>query len=728
MPLFLARRLLAGTAIFCTAVVPAAAFAQSAETPAPDTGSGEVSNSAAIGLGDIVVTASKRSENLQKAPAAISVVGGDLIADVGLVDATQLTKLVPSLVIGRQGQNAVVFLRGVGQTNSTPAAQPGISLNIDGVYLPRELGGSSLFDLERVEVLPGPQGTLYGRNSAGGAINLVTRKPGTDFAAEGYVEVGNYALVHGFGAVDIPVADGVAVRGALDVNQRDGYLSNGAFDEDSLAGRVSVNLEPSDRVSALVQYSYIRQGGVGMAFMSRGGDAGPPFGSTTDPWFNSFPNDDLSYRNRGHIVTGNLGIELNDDITLNYIPSYMQDRSLHNLQFNGNMFNAFRQSVKQYSQELRLANSGTGPLNWLAGLFWYKSHSTIDVDLNPAYALGFPVPFVFVNFDNKLKSWAAFGQATYSVSDALRVTLGGRYSHDKFDGGGSQIVLSPPAPSGSVEIFDGSGKKGRADWKIGAEYDAAPQSMLYLTAQSGYLQGGFTAVDKDAGLPRTFEPVKLIALTGGAKNRFFDNRLQINNEIFFYSYKNYQAQTVGVGANGATKFLVLNVPKTEIYGDQLDVMYSATENTDLNLSVAYLHAKVTKGFAPPTTPPPAGFRSFKGFDMPNAPKWTINASIEHRFPLSNGGRITARVASTYNSGYWTVFSQEAYTHQGSFTKTDANLTYNSPEDRWYFGAWARNLENNASYYGAGQPEFDGAHVPTFIDAPRTYGVRAGFNF
>lgn len=720
MTLRIVRKLLTGTAIFCAAAMPAGAFA--AEAPAADAAS---KASAPEGLAEIVVTANKRSENLQKAPAAVSVIGGDAIQSGGLVDATQLTKLVPSLVIGRQGQNAVVFLRGVGQTNSTPAAQPGISMNVDGVYVPRELGGASLFDLERVEVLPGPQGTLYGRNSAGGAINMVTRKPGTDFGAEGYVEVGNYALIHGFGAVDIPVAEGIAVRGALDVNKRDGYLSNGAFDEDSLSGRVSVSLKPSDRVSALVQYTYIRQGGVGMGFMSRG-TANPPFGSTTDPWFNSFPNRDLSFRNRGHIINGNLSIDLNDDVTLSYMPSYMEDTSRHALQFNGNSFAVFNQTVDQYSQELRLSSSGTGPLNWLAGLYWYKSHSTIDVDLNPAFAVGFPAPFVFVNFDNKLNSWAAFGQATYSVSDAFRVTLGGRYSNDKFEGGGSQVV-APPGPPVN-DIYDGSGKKGRADWKIGVEYDVAPQSMLYLTAQSGYLQGGFTAVDRNAGLPRTFEPVKLIALTGGTKNRFLDNRLQINNEIFFYSYKNYQAQTVGVDAAGLTKFLVLNVPKTEIYGDQLDIVYSATVNTDLNLSVAYLHAKVTEGFAPPPPPVPAAFKSFKGFDMPNAPRWTINAAIEQRFPLSNGGRVTARVASAYNSGYWTVFSQEAFTHQDSFTKTDANLTYNSPEDRWYFGAWVRNIENNASYYGAGQPSFDGAHVPTFIDAPRTYGVRAGFNF
>lgn len=712
-----ARGLTADTAMFLAAFMPAVALAQSA-APA-----GEADTDSSGGLADIIVTASKRSENLQKAPSAVSVVGGDRIADSGLVDATQLSKIVPGLVIGRQGANAVLFLRGVGQTSSTPAAQPGISLNIDGVYVPRELGGATMFDLERVEVLPGPQGTLYGRNSAGGAINLVTRKPGREFAAEGFAEVGNYGLVHTFGAVDVPVAESLAVRAAVDVNMRDGYLSNGANDADSLSGRISALYEPGSGVSALLQYTYLRQGGVGMAYMAKGGDKGPPFGSTSDPWFNSFPNDDLSYRYRGHIVTGNVGIDLSDNITLNYIANYSQAKLEHRLQFFGTLHNRYPQSLKQYSQELRLANDGTGRLKWLAGLFWYKAESLADVNLSIP---GGP-PIVFVHFGNKLDSWAAFGQATYSISDAFRLTVGGRYSSDKFDGEGSQVAVFPP-PAVS-QTYAAALRKGRADWKIGVEYDAAPQSMLYLTAQSGYLQGGFTQVDIRSTLPKTFDPVKLIAFTGGAKNRFLDNRLQINNEIFYYIYSDYQTQTVGIDQNtNLTAFLIRNAPKTVIYGNQLDVTYNATDNTDLNVSVAYLHSEITKGFSPPSTPAPAGFNSFKGYEMVNAPKWTINGAIEQRFPLGNGGKITARVSSTYNSGYWTVFTQEAYTRQKSFTKTDANLTYYAPEERWYLGAWIRNMENTATYFGTGQPSFDGSFVPTFIDAPRTYGLRAGFNF
>lgn len=675
------------------------------------------------GLQDIVVTANKRSENLQRAPAAVSVVGEDLLANAGIVDITQLNKLVPSLVLGKQGSNAVLFLRGVGQTSSTPAAQPAISQNIDGVYVPRDLGGTVMFDLERVEVLPGPQGTLYGRSAAGGVINLVTRKPGKDFAVEGSINVGNYALVHGFTGVDVPLTDGLYFRGALDINKRDGYVSNGTMDEDSLAGRASLLFEPSDRVSALLQYTYIRAGGLGVNLKAKGG-ANPPFGSTTDPWFNSFPTDDTSFHQRGHIITGSLDVDLNDDVTLSYIGNYSKSTTLQKQQFFLTLFAEFPLKVWQVSQELRLTNNGSGRLKWLGGLYWYKSHSNMGPTLSVP---GGGPKIASVLFDNKLDSWAAFGEATYSVSDDFRVTVGGRYSSDKFDGSGYQINFLPPP--GSSEFYDASERKGRVDWKVGVQYDAAAQSMLYLTAQSGYLQGGFTQVDKGSNFDKTFKPVEMIALTGGSKNRFFGNSLQINAEIFYYSYKNYQTQTVALDpVTNVTKFIIRNMPVTEIYGNQLDIVYSPTRNTDLSLSVAYLHSEVTKGIAPPSTPPPVGYKSFLGYEMPNAPKWTINGSIEHRFPLANGGNITARIASSYSSGYWLSFNQEAFTRQGSFTKTDANLTYNAPDGRWYLGAWARNLENSAVYYGAQSPSFDGASVPAAIDAPRTYGIRAGFNF
>lgn len=673
--------------------------------------SGESSEDAYKGITEIVVTASKRTEGLQETPAAVSVVGGDVIGTLGVVDMTQMSKLVPSLVIGKQGSNAVVFLRGVGQTNSSPAAQPGISTNIDGVYLPRELAGGALFDLERIEVLPGPQGTLYGRNAAGGAINLVTRKPGSDFGTEGFLEAGNYSLFHAFGAVDVPLSDNVAVRGALDVNNRDGYLSNGGNDADMLSGRLSISVNPNEDLSAIVQYTHYREDGLGAQNIAIGTD-NPPFGSNDDPYFDSFPTDDVFQHQRGHIVTATVNLRLNDSLDLTYVPGYMRFESETGLQFNGSLYGINIQDMEQYSQELRLSNSTTGPLQWLTGLFWYRAEPSIFVEL------GLPA-FSSVHFSNDLESYAGFGEATYSISDRFRLTAGGRYSRDSFDGDGFQNLVVPGHEA--LILFGAQDTKDRMDWKIGAQFDVTSDSTLYATAQSGYLQGGYTQADITSDQPRTFEPVTLTAFTVGSKNRFLGNRLQINNEIFYYSYKNYQLQTTPIDeTTGETVFLIVNVPKASIYGDQLDITYSASRDTDVNLSVAYLNAKITDGLD--------AVPSYDDFELPNAPEWTINASVEQRFPLHNGGHLSARVASTYNAGYWTVFTHDLYSRQESFTRTDANLTYHSPDDRWNIGAFVRNIEEAVVYHGSNSSPAPGSFIPTFIDAPRTYGVRVGFDF
>lgn len=474
---------------------------------------------------------------------------------------------------------------------------------------------------------------------------------------------------------------------------------------------MTASIKPGGGFSALLQYSHTRENGLGTAALFRG-TANPPFGSATNPWFNSYPTDGFFLRNRGHVLTGNFTYELNDNVTISYLPSYMRAKSDYNNEF-GFLFANFTQSVKQYSQELRLSGN-SDRLKWLLGLYWYKSNSGLFVKASPAAIIP---PIVFVNLTNRLKSYAGFGQVTYSITDALRLTVGGRYSSDGFNGGGNQIVI----PTAFSEFYNASKRKGRADWKLGAEYDVGARSMLYATVQSGYLQGGWTQTDVSSPFPKTFKPVKLVAFTAGSKNRFLDNRLQINNEVFYYSYKDYQTQTVTADqATGQTAFLVFNLPKSEIYGDQLDIAYSVDDNTDLNFTAAYLHTKITKGFP---TPPTA-----QGLELPNSPKWTLNGSIEHRFPLANGAKITARVASSYNSGYWLLFTHVPFSRQKSFTKTDVNLTYYGVDDKWYFGTWGRNLEKSAVYYGSNLPDAPGLPILTSIDAPRTYGVRAGFKF
>jgi iron complex outermembrane receptor protein len=696
------RRLFAGTATACAVAIPASAL--TAEPP--------IQPAAEATLDEVIVTAGKRAVDVQDLPAAVSVLNEETLARGGISDAVQLTKLIPGLVIGKQSAVGVVFLRGVGQNVSTPNSQPGVSMNINGAYMPRELTGSSFFDLERIEVLPGPQGTLYGTNAAGGAVNLITRRPRSEYGSDAFVEAGNYSAVHAFAGVDAPLGDRTAVRLALDYNEHDGYLSNGANDADSLGARLSLSVNPSDQLSILAQYQYTRDRGIGPQNLMRG-TANPPFGSASDPYVDTFPTNGLFQKNDGHILTGEVHYTFDNGISLSWIPSYMRSQNDSAVQYNGFLKGRFKFEVEQYSSELRLTSPSSERLKWLVGLYWFRSMPLAEVQV------GLPTtpPFNFVNIYNTWQSYAAFGEATYSVTDSLRLTVGGRVSLDGYDGYGNQIAFVP-APS-TILFGAKEDNGGRGDWKLGVEYDLTADSMLYASVQSGYMQGGYTQADLNSPSAHTFKPAKLLAFTGGSKNRFLDGRLQINNEIFYYDYRDYQLQTVVFDQSvGSTIFLIVNVPKAEIYGDQLDLSYRPAENTNIALSVIYQSAKVVRGLN--TVP------SSEGYRLPSAPKFVANLTLEQRFPLSNGSYLAARLASTYNSGYWTEFTHDDFSFQESFTKTDINVSYNAPGDRWSIGAYVRNIEDEATYYSSvAGPD---AALPTFIDAPRTYGVRVEAKF
>ena len=196
-------------------------------------------------LAEIVVTSLKISQTAQSVPAAVTAVNGDELDKLGVTDLQSLAALVPSLQINTIRTQASITFRGVGQTLNSPNADPQNAVNLNGLYVPMEMSGVSFYDVERAEVVPGPQGTLYGHNATGGVVNVITKRPGTEYGGEGFVEYGNYQTVHAFAALDVPVNDQFAVRGALNVLSHNGYYNNGEDDADSKAGRLTGVWKPS---------------------------------------------------------------------------------------------------------------------------------------------------------------------------------------------------------------------------------------------------------------------------------------------------------------------------------------------------------------------------------------------------------------------------------------------------------------------------------------------------
>ncbi len=707
-----AKRLgIAMLALLCTSP----AFSrEAAKAAGPDASATPKADPMASGaLQEVVVTATKRSENIQKVAAAVTAVAGSSLSSAGITDPTMLASAVPSLVSGAKGGiDGLIFLRGVGQTVGANNAQDGVAANFDGVSLQREIGVGELFDLKNVQVLPGPQGTLYGGSAAGGMINFETAPPTRHAGADISVEGGDYGLIHIMGDVNGPVGGKLAVRGAFNYDRNSGYQPNGLDDNRAVDGRLSALLQATDDLSifALVQYDH--RGGHGPANVLKGPNTISPYQSPTSPWSDTYPTSGLYMDSRDVIALAKINYHFAGNLNLSYIPSFTYAHDDPNLEFQflygtplATVTGGFPVHMQQYTQELRLSNDVGGRSAWIAGLYWETSTHFFGV------ALPEPKPVIFLNYFNNLDNYAAYGQYTFSVLPWFRLTGGARLSSDKFDGGGDAV-----SPRGAYS-FGAAKRDQRFDWKMGTEVDLTSSSMAYLTVQTGFVQGGYTQTPASSPLPKVLEPETLLSYTAGVKNRFLHDTLQVNDELFYYDYKDYQLQLL-VGVTNAAA----NAPKSRIYGDQFDVKYLFTSNNELDLDAEYTSAKIINGVLPGIT------TNFSGYTLPGAPFLTISAGLQHSFELANGGSISAGVRTYFNSGYWTVYTHDVNSHQESYTRTGVNVTYHTPSGNWDLGAFARNLENTAVYTGCSAATAPGDPNACFIQAPRTFGVRLDGHF
>jgi len=722
-----------GTAVFILAgaacVQPASASAASGDESAigsgaadaiPASSSGVDSGAASSGAGDsadeagglqeITVTAEKRSSDTQRTAAAVTAIGGDHLQALGITDNRGFETVIPSAVFKQSGSVTQTFIRGVGSNLSLPAVDPGVSFNVNGVYLPREVGSNPLFDIERVEVLPGPQGTLWGHGAAGGAINVITNAPTRELGGSGLLEVGNYGEVHTTLVGNFPLSDSLAVRAAVDAHRHDGYLSNGGNDDKGIGGRVTVAYNPSNALSVLLYGNYYAAGGIGPVSITTN-----PFLDPNNHWYAATNTNGLFQKIHNYLVNGEINYDLGS-VKVTYIPAYLS--AYVNLSIGSGPLargipglgnNPLHQQIEetQNSHELRIANSNPGKLNWVGGLY-YDYFTERFLQATPAAV----APFNFTNTTNIPKqantSYAAFGQATWSLTDWLRLTGGGRISSDKKD-----------LPIGYINIggvqtpISANHTWGKFDWKAGIEADIAPRSMVYLTVQTGGVPGGYAQAPKTPTFDNIVRPEALKSYTAGIKNRFLDNRLEVNNEVFYYDYDNYQVTALLAVAHTN---VLLNAQKTKIYGDQLDVRLLLTPQDQIAVSLGLLSAKYTE-FVIPGNPP----ATYSGYTALNAPARTLNMSYSHDWTLPNQATLTGLVQSSYNSGEYTNFNHTPGNYQPAFTKTNVSLTYYSPSKSWNVGAYVKNAENSW-VLGAVGPGFG------YLEEPRTYGVRLAATF
>ncbi len=714
---------LAGVAstLVLVATDPACAQAQPTPTSTPDSTSAPDSDASLAGIADIVVTAQKRSEVLQKTPAAVTVVSGASLTQNGISNLSGIAAVVPGARFQPEANATQVFLRGVGSNLDYANIEQSVSFNINGIYIPREGTAISLYDVERVEALPGPQGTLYGRSAIGGTVNLSFKRPTYELETGGQLEVGNYNNVHATLVQNVPIGSDLAIRAAADWAYHDGYMRSGAGNKKDLGVRIGILYEPNPDLQVYVWGYTAQKYGHSNNLVNKGfnletGQYDEKAFLQSDPWNDLRTGALTSFAPFGPVTAGaqyyhnyvtgaQIDVSLGSEVTLSYIPSYFYLDSEIKLYWIGGLPAEKEDNYRQLTQELRLAGR-SGRLEWLAGLYGYRQVN----DGQNILLIDTPAAFYASRvLRNRLQGAAIFGQGTYSLTDRLRLTAGGRLSMDNRHGRGISVE-DQITPYSYAKTFK------RADYKLGAEYDVAPQVMAYATYQTGYQPGTYNEVASLPGRSNAVKAANLNAITGGFKARFFDNKLQINNEIFYYTYRDLYLQAVDV-----SKFFnpVFNAKKVTIPGNQLDIIYRPTRDDLISVSVSYVRAR-NKDFVTPDG------ANYNGLTPPYAADWTVSGSISHDFHIGSG-YIRAAADARYESPYYADYVHNRGTKQAGYVMKNASITYFNDPSRYSFGFWIKNISNEAVISATAAAGIPGP-ATAFLQPPRTYGARFTFNY
>ena len=678
-------------------------------------------------LDEVVVTANKLPQPLQRAPEAITVLDGGALTYAGAADLRAVQDLVPSVRFQQENASTEVYIRGVGSTLDFPQISPPNAVNLNGIPVPREATSVPLYDVDQLEVLPGPQGTLYGSSAMGGVVNVNFRRPTRELETSTLLEIGDYSQYHVSAAQNLPLDDSLAVRAAVDYLSHAGYMISGADSQKDLAGRLSILYQPTEAVSVYLWGASVSKDGHPPNLVPKGinpvtGKLDPNSFLTSNPWNDQFPSpyaavlpfgqpraEGQSYFNK--MASGEIDIKVTHQVTLTWIPSYLSVATSPDYwlgAFPGDESNNYR----QITNELR-ASGNTPWLTWIVGAYAY------DMDSNGRFTFGSfspatGVPVSVVNF-NRIEGEALYGQLTVMPVTDLRWIVGGRYSLDDRVGQGQFLTAT------GLEPFSYGKNFGHGDYKLALEYDAAPRVMLYAATQTGYQPGTYNAYASTPTVSNAVNQATLTAYTLGEKSRFLEERLQIDNELFYYDYRGLFASAYNTVLNSTQTF---NAQKTEIDGDQLDVAFKVSAVDQLSASVGYLHARNIRFELPD------GTANYDGYQLQYAPDWTVSVGYFHDFRFSSGF-FRAKAGTRYEDSFYSDFSHTPGGRQQPYFKSDASLTYFSSTGGWTLGAWVKNIENVAVIAATA----GGSNIPAltsgataFLEPPRTYGLRVTWHY
>lgn len=690
-------------------------------------------------LEEITVTAQKREENQQKVPIAMEIISAEDLSMTGKNDLNEILSNIPSLVVGITSDGVRISLRGMGDDSEAYAggqsvSMPSVALNMDGVYSNRKDTGFGLFDLERVEVLYGPQSTMYASNSPGGVVNVITASPKLDvYEVSGSIEYGNYETLHMEGVLNAPLGDKTALRAAFSTSTHDGYLSNGGDDEDSKSARIRALFQPNDKLSFVLTGELTKNTAHYFGTVDEFIDQD----DLDDPWRT---DEDISAPSKKTSKKVNARMDLDALIgTISLIPSYSTNEGYMEEYDSELGTTKTNSSGDEKGVELRMSSSSDSFFTWLVGLNYYNSTDELD---QLTYEDGEPNgELKFGSMEEKSK--AIFANITYPITDRFRATAGYRVSDDDIDVYRYEVMAQ--FEGFREDIVNYSSNASDPDYKIGVEYDLSEDSMIYADWSTSYRAQGYLGdVSEETAEPPSEE---LKAYTLGSKNRFLNNKLQVNGAAFFYDYKNYFVRETKTGYYGTdlenpTSEYTDRDPNSQTWGAGhmmgVDIQASAilTPKDTLDLSASYLKSEWkdlyfdyyyewerTGGEGMPgeiydIEISPMEDADYAGKPMTHSPEWTINADYRHIFSLWNGGAFETDINVNYKTGYRLTWadSDYPYNYQEAYYNIDLSATYDSPEGKLRVSGYIKNLAD----YAAKQSYHSRGYIS--VGDPRTYGI------
>lgn len=703
--------------------------------------------SEAADANEIIVTATKRAESVQDIPIAVSAIGGESLSRSRVTQVDELVTRTPNLQLtSTVGNNTPIFaLRGVSMSDFSLNQSSPVATLYDEVYKGNfALLGVALFDLQRVEVLRGPQGTLFGKNTTGGAVNLISRAPELG-ETNGYLNLGygNFNRFDVNGAINVPLGDKWALRVAGTWSKADGWFKNVIPGKKDLEGvseygiRAALRFEPTDGVDLTLRGSTSYQNPTNYGIFAQPESINRPGLEQREIAANV--DDQRIARTYSLSLTAN--VEISDALTITSITawdkgnlSFFEDTDGQAIQLLEIPYIA---RASQFAQDLRLTSDFDGPFNFILGAYFHRESvfnettlqigNDIDFDGIPGItdadcAIGFPLACQFNNsFDQLKKSFAIYSDANFALSEQLTLRGGLRFTRDTGDQtdfradafGPNGVLVTNLIPPSNLRY-----ETNNLSGKIGLDYKFDNGQLLYGSYSRGYRANGFNAqAFFDPSELSVTEPEIIDAFEMGLKSQFADRRVTLNLAAFYYIYSNQQF--LNVDPVTAAQVL-LNIPRSTIYGFEAELLARPTDNITLRGGLGLLSTEIKEGTV-------SGF-DVQGNKLSNAPSLSFNLGFDATVMDGNSGRLSLHGDMSYAGAQFFEVRNIPRLEQGAYALLGGRIDWQSANGRWNASVWAKNLTNKF-YFTSRVDLLSGFGLDyNHVAAPRTFGVTVGTKF